>query len=223
MSKTPKAFKSAPRRPIIAIDADGVMLDYNAAFAVVFEKAFGRKLELVDAAAFHATNQWGLAAMSPEEKSAFYEAADQHGIWRSMPAFPGAVQAVQKLHDMGYEMVCVTSMPTEHGPDRLANLKALGFPIERVIATHRHGNENPKKAPIEELAPVFFIDDLLKNFEGIQAPGTKLVYLDRGYSDAPNARHGAIRRDVTVSSLENFVEAVSLLGFASPAPAQSFG
>ena len=93
--------------------------------------------------------------MSSQEKAAFYAAANERGIWRSMPAFPGAVEAVQALHDMGYGIVCVASMPTEHGPDRLANLKALGFSIERVIATRRHGPENPKRAAIEELAPVF--------------------------------------------------------------------
>lgn len=212
-----KRSTGAPsRRPIIAIDADGVMLDYNAAFAVIFKLAFGRELELADPSAFHATNQWGLPAMSSEEKAAFYAAADEHGIWRSMPAFPGAVEAVQALHDMGYDIVCVTSMPTEHGPDRLANLKALGFPIERVIATHRHGSENPKRAPIEELAPVFFIDDLLKNFEGIEKPGIQLVYLDREYSDAPNARHGGIARHMDVPTLAHFVDAVRLQ--SSPAP-----
>ena len=53
MSKRHSAAPSG--RPIIAIDADGVMLDYNAAFAAVFKLAFGRDLELADPRAFHAT------------------------------------------------------------------------------------------------------------------------------------------------------------------------
>ena len=95
-------------------------------------------------------------------------------------------------------------------PNAAPSLKPLGFPIERVIATRRHGPENPKRAPIEERSPVFFIDDLLKNFEGIEQPGIQWVYLDREYSDAPNARHGGIARHMDVPTLAVFVEAVRL-------------
>ena len=58
--------------------------------------------------------------------------------------------------------------------------------------------------------PVFFIDDLLKNFEGIEPPGIQWVHLDRECSDAQNARHGGIARHIDAPTLADFVEEVRL-------------
>jgi hypothetical protein len=195
------------KKGTIAIDADGVMLDYNIAFKDVYEKAFNTTLELVDENAFHATNMWGLKAFEKDEKETFYKVSHEYAIWKKMPAIKDAVESVNKLVDMGYEVVCVTSMPTQYEQDRLENLQQLGFNINKVIATSRVSDENPKKKYIEELCPLYFVDDLLKNFDDISC-ATKLVYVNRGYSEDPNAEHNYIKYDQEVSSLKEFVDFV---------------
>lgn len=194
-------------RGIIAIDADGVMLDYNIAFKEVYERAFNVTLTLHDAQAFHATNMWGLKPFTEQEKKEFYRQSHDYAIWTKMPAIPGAVEAVNQLVEMGFEIVCVTSMPPQYEQDRLKNLQNLGFKINKIIATNRIGKENPKKKPIEVLNPLYFLDDLVKNFQDIQCD-TKLVYIERNYTEKPNKVKGDIdiKFDLMGSSIQEFVD-----------------
>jgi hypothetical protein len=39
-------------KPIIALDCDGVLLDYNTAFAQIYEKAFEKQLTIIEPKAF---------------------------------------------------------------------------------------------------------------------------------------------------------------------------
>ena len=51
---------------------------------------------------------------------------------------------------------------------RLRNLKALGFPIRRVIATgHAEGERSPKADAIAALRPVAFVDDYIAYMRGV--------------------------------------------------------
>jgi hypothetical protein len=53
---------------------------------------------------------------------------------------------------------------------RLDNLKALGFPIRRVLATgHVEGERSPKADAIEALRPVAFVDDYIAYMRGVPA------------------------------------------------------
>ena len=51
-------------------------------------------------------------------------------------------------------LVCVTALESRFQKARLNNLKALGFPIRRVITTgHQEGDRSPKADAIEKLRP----------------------------------------------------------------------
>ncbi len=195
------------KKGIIAVDADGVMLDYNSAYKEVYMQGFGIDLALVDKNAFHAHNMWSQEQINAKQKSDFYKMSHVLRIWKRMKALEGAVVAINNLVDSGYEIVCVTSMPAQYEADRLHNLQALGFKINRVIATSRKGKGNPKKSYIESLCPLYFVDDLIKNFEGIES-SAQLVYIDRKYSDNPNVDQGHIPYHQTFSSLKEFSDMV---------------
>jgi len=110
------------------------------------------------------------------------------------------------LHEAGFELVCVSSMPQRFQESRLQNLQDLGIPIERIFATGRdEDGNNPKKDIIHELAPVFFVDDLLENFRDIHDAVHK-VWIDYGKKDSPNI-------EVVSQGLHNSTHG-SLLSFA---------
>lgn len=118
-------------KKIFALDADGVLLNYKAAFPGVFLKAFGRPLPLVRPDAYHATTAYGLTL---EPGTAEHDQFFSHfGVedWSAMPLMPGVLAACGALHDAGYELVCVTSMPTRFEAARLANFRLHGLPIDR--------------------------------------------------------------------------------------------
>ena len=98
----------------------------------------------------------------------------------------GAIAACQRLHDAGYDLVCVSALDLEHESARLRNLRDHGFPIERVIATgNAPGERSPKADAIAALGPEAFVDDYLPYLRGV--PGhvhTALVL--RAPNGSPN-------------------------------------
>lgn len=174
---------SQPPSLLIALDADGVLLDYNRQFGKVWGEHFGQAPVCVEPRAYHATTYWGVEA--PGHDHPFWSAFDQGG-WSTMPAMEGAVDACRRLVAAGHHLVCVTSMPTHREAERLANLQALGFPIERVIATGhcKDKTANPKKQAIEALGPDWFVDDELRKLKELS--GVNCVLVDPVHPDSPN-------------------------------------
>lgn len=144
---------------------------------------------------------------NPEEKAAFEEVWTEWG-WRSMPTYDRSVEACHRLHQAGYELVCVTAMPCKFIAHRLENFRAHGFPIDRVISGAYdpvNFNYNPKKAIIEELHPVAFVDDLRRNFRDLENVSTKLIFIDNECHDDP-CRDQKIFYHARYSSLYEFVD-----------------
>lgn len=150
----------------IALDADGVLIDYNLAAAHVWHKAFGSMPQVKDPTAYHFRNAYCIDILQGKEKehyNAHFEKA-----WACMPAMQGAVQGCKMLHEAGYELHVVTAMPPKYAQMRRDNLRALGFPIASVTATGGANTlGNPKKETLLSMKPIAFVDDLLSNFQGV--------------------------------------------------------
>jgi hypothetical protein len=132
-------------------------------------------------------DRWDVELLKGERLELFRQQFDE-GFWSSIPAMPGAIDATQSLRDAGYELVCVTALDPIYEDARLRNLRALGFPIERVIAAaHVNVVGNPKAAVLAELQPIAFVDDFLPYLVGLpQSIHTALLR-----SQSPGSRnHG---------------------------------
>lgn len=191
-------------KPLFLIDCDGVMLDYNLAFKNHYEKIYNKVLTLTKPNSYLAVDVWGVGEMTKENYNHFKNESVKLGIWENMPALPDALEFVQELSQY-FTVWCLTSMPTEFEQARLKNLQNLGFPIEKVIATSRIGKENPKKKFVEELKPMYFMDDLLQNFVDIDKKlKTKLIYLDWKHDDSPNKNYDHLNPHMTIHRYNDF-------------------
>jgi len=77
-------------------------------------------------------------------------------------------------------------LPLEFEAARLRNLRDLGFPIERVIATgNAEGARSPKADAIERLDPIAFVDDYLPYLRGLPAQVHTALVL-RAPNGSPN-------------------------------------
>lgn len=208
-------MQSVVNRPIIALDADGVLLNYNIAYGAIYMEHFGATLEVVDTTAYHATNYWGVR--NPERGHPFWDIFAAKG-WRNMQAMAGAREACELLHEAGYKLVCVTSMPSDKQADRLANLQELGFPIEEVVATgSRFGFAgNPKKEAIEALKPLYFVDDELRKLKDLPA-SVRCVLVDPQHPDSPNTGQEDGHLHMRVASLLEFAHQLLAIPTASEA------
>lgn len=156
-------------RPLIALDCDGVLLDFNLGYAAAWARAFGAAPAERDPLAYWPMDRWAVERLPPERRPLLRAAFDTH-FWTTMPPIEGALEACHRLHDAGNELVCVTALDSEFEAARLANLRQLGFPIDRVIATgHSEGERSPKADAIEALAPVAFVDDYIVYMRGLPA------------------------------------------------------
>jgi phosphoglycolate phosphatase-like HAD superfamily hydrolase len=155
-------------RPILALDADGVLVDLHVGYARAWQRAFGVTPAERDPLAYWPTDRWDVGRVDPEQRLLLREQFQQAELWENLPAIAGAVDACHRLHDAGYDLVCVTALEERFQAARLRNLKALGFPIRRVVATgHAEGERSPKADAIAALRPVAFVDDYIAYMRGV--------------------------------------------------------
>lgn len=172
----------------LAVDCDGVLLDYNAAYAVAWQRAFGETPKLLNPHAYWAADRWSVRKLEGAELVHFRSVLDEE-FWSTIPAAAGALEACGILTDMGLELTCVTAMEPHFHRARVSNLRTLGFPIRQVIATAGTVNgDNPKAAALNALQPVAFVDDFAPYLGGIHA-GTHLALIDRDPVGSPNTRN----------------------------------
>jgi len=172
-------------RPLIALDADGVLLDFHLGYASAWQRAFGQVPAERDPQAYWPMDRWQVERLDPARRLQLRAAFDEH-FWTTVPAIAGAVEACHRLSDAGFDLICVSALELEFEAARLRNLRDLGFPIERVIATgNAAGERSPKADAITNLQPIAFVDDYIPYMRGV--PGhvhTALVL--RAPNGSPN-------------------------------------
>jgi len=117
------------------------------------------------------TGRWTVGALNgwrgePLER---FRACFDTEFWSTIPAIDGAIQGCNALHDAGFSLVCVSALELHHEAARLKNLRAHGFPIERVVATGATASMcSPKASALAELDPEAFVDDYLPYLRGLK-------------------------------------------------------
>jgi phosphoglycolate phosphatase-like HAD superfamily hydrolase len=155
-------------RPILAIDADGVLVDLHAGYARAWEQAFGMLPAERDPLAYWPMDRFAVDPLDAEQRLQLRAQFQRPELWETLPAIAGALQACHRLHDAGYELVCVTALDARLQAARQRNLQALGFPIRRVFATgHAEGERSPKADAVAKLRPLAFVDDYIPYMRGM--------------------------------------------------------
>ena len=185
---------------IIALDADGVLVDYNEAYARCWYRAFGEKLTIKNRDAYYAYNQYDCKFTSDEQKAQFDLFKDTDEFWSDMGLFPEVFTACHILVNEGYELVCVTKMDNEFKAARVHNFVSYGLPISETYCV------NDKRETLYKLQPLALVDDKDENFEGHEESMMHCALVDRNQYDSPNFAHEDWRADSYHDSLRSFVD-----------------
>lgn len=173
------------RKPLIALDADGVLLDFHLGYAGAWQRAFGAAPRERDPLAYWPMDRWEVERLDEPGREHFRKYFDE-AFWTSVPAIEGAAEACHRLHEAGFDLVCVSALEPEYEAARLRNLRNLGFPIERVVATgNAAGVRSPKADAITGLDPEAFVDDYLPYMRGVPAHVHTALVL-RALNGTPN-------------------------------------
>ncbi|UUZ71236.1 HAD family hydrolase [Polaromonas sp. P1(28)-8] len=192
-------------KPLIALDGDGVLLDYNRAYAKAWERATGRFPAERDIEAYWAIDRWDVERLGGENLEQFRACFDVD-FWSTIPPLASAVEACHRLHEQGYDLVCVTALSEDLADARLRNLRKHDFPIEQVFATaHSPGGRSPKADVLDQLKPVAFVDDYLPYMLGVGGSIHKALVL-REPKGSPNIGPQLSAVDSTHADLSDFVQ-----------------
>lgn len=166
----------------IALDCDGVILDYNHTWGKILS-SFLQQEVFPKKTAYFAYNVFDYK-LSKEQTKKFHEIFHEHG-WIQMQALQGALEAIKILQKKKFEIHIVTSIPQEAHLYRKTNLQNLGIDFNSLHTVGFHENINPKKEIINNMNPLYFVDDLLQNFEGVNNT-TNCILIDIPGEDNPN-------------------------------------
>lgn len=193
------------RKGIIALDADGVLLDYGLAYASAWQAAFGAYPAERDPDAYWPIDRWEVEHLDGDRLAVFRRAFGEE-FWSSIPPIPNAVEACHRLVEAGHELICVTALPEEFRQAREHNLRANGFPIDMVHATDNVMTPaSPKADTLNALKPIAFVDDYLPYFVGVNATIHRALVM-RGAVGSPNSGELLIHTDSQHEDLMAFAE-----------------
>lgn len=191
------------KKGIIALDADGVLLDYGLAYSGAWQKAFGTLPRERDPLAYWPIDRWEVERLEGPRLDQLRCAFDDD-FWASIPPIVGAVNACDELVAAGYELVCVTALPEEFRAARERNLRLHGFPIDLVHATDNVATSaSPKADTLNVLKPLAFVDDYLPYFVGVEAHIHRALIL-RDANGSPNAGELLVHTDSRHLDLASF-------------------
>lgn len=197
-------------KALIALDCDGVLLDYNLAYATLWKRAFGEYPKELDPDAYSHFDRWDVKMVSGPDLIRLRECMD-YEFWSTMPPIEGAISACNDLVSMGYDLICVSAIQRKNQQARSDNLSNWGFPIKRVHATgpgRVYLFENPKMNVINELKPVYFVDDYINYFWGVDQSVSKIL-IDRAKNKSPNIGD-EMNKVQPYKSLREFVDLMNI-------------
>lgn len=194
--------KNAANR-LIALDADGVLIDYHEGYAMAWERAFGERPRVKDPGGYHPKDYWDVPELDQAGRIHLNERGFTREVWESMPAIAGAREACELLVNAGFELVCITALSERYRKERRQNLKNERIPVRAVHTVGHAGLGNPKAAIIKKLSPAAFVDDYLPYLQGITGPTWKALIKGRP-NNSPNTPFGFKPADSTHSSLFQF-------------------
>ena len=97
------------KKPIIAPDADGVLVDYGGTYAHVWQRAFGVVPNERDSDSYWPIDRWKVDRLAGESLDHFRRHF-YNTLWFSIPALPGAMKARRELRDAGCDLVCASAL-----------------------------------------------------------------------------------------------------------------
>lgn len=162
---------------VFGVDLDGVCGDYTAAFREVVARARGMDPEDLPVERSWDFSEWGITSAEEFDRLHRQAVMDDH-IFRTMPAMPGAAEALWRLSDAGVWIRIITHrLFTNWGhatavADTVAWLDSAGIPYRDICFLGA-------KPEVEAHS---YIDDATHNVEALRAAGNHVIVFDAPYN-----------------------------------------
>ena len=176
--------------PIVALDVDGVLGDFETHWVNCAQGVLGRPMAKVNE-----QHSLGLRyGLTHKEVDAVWrvfhgDCSPAASHWATLPLYDHAHDLVYALEDLGCQVWAVTSIDPRHGSARAECLAGL-LPAKRIVCVGLAAPAQEKASVLHHLGASAFLDDQPANANA--AVGTVLLstLLDRGYHGLEAPEHG---------------------------------
>ena len=181
----------------VAVDADGVVLDFLTRFELAAKECLGRVIVRLNTE-YDLGIRYGL---TEHEVNQVWEHFHNAAHWKHIPIIPGAAQAIAKLQEQ-HHVHLVTAIDLHLHESRRFNLLTHGIDN---ITIHCTGHKESKLGALRALAPVVYFDDHPKHIEEAFHAGIEhRIIIDR---DAPYpSEHATGRFQLLHEAVDWFVD-----------------
>jgi hypothetical protein len=169
------------KNKLILTDADGVILDWEWAFAVWMEEHGFTKVQGWEYI-YNIGQRYGI---DPEQGHKLIKIFNESAAIGFLPALRDSMYYVKRLHEEhGYEFHCITSLSTDRNAGRLREMnlrKLFGNAIESVICLDTGADKDEALAPYQG-SGMWWIEDKPANADVGYQLGLRSILIEHGHN-----------------------------------------
>ncbi|WP_437559559.1 HAD family hydrolase [Acidithiobacillus sulfuriphilus] len=188
--------------PIVVFDLDGVLLDFESAWARCASRELGRPVRKVSDA-YDLQDRY---ALSSREYHRARQALHRGSWWERIPAHESARDVVCAVEASGASVWAVTNIDARWIRARAISLGGL-IPFGRIICLGEDASPHDRAEILDDLHAQAFVDDQSPNANAAVGIVAAPVLLHRGYQGLEPPAHGV----TVIDDLRDFPE--TLRGF----------
>jgi len=171
--------------PIVVFDLDGVLLDFESAWAQCASWELRRPIQKIS----DAYDLQERFALSAREYHRVWCAFHRDTWWERVPSHDSAWDAVCNVEAAGASIWAVTNVDAQWVHARAISLGGL-IPSGRIICLGEHASAHDRAEILEALHAQAFIDDQAANVNAVAGIIAAPVFLHRGYHGQEEPVHG---------------------------------
>ncbi|MGC9216776.1 hypothetical protein, partial [Acidithiobacillus sp.] len=171
--------------PIVVFDLDGVLLDFESAWAQCAAWELGRPVRKVS----EAYDLQERFALSAREWHRVWTAFHRDAWWERVPTHDSAWDTVCALEDRGASIWAVTNVEARWSEARAISLGGL-IPSGRIVCMGEDASPHDRAEMLNDLGAQAFVDDQSPNVNAAVGAVAVPVLLHRNYREMDPPAHG---------------------------------
>ncbi|MFD2628654.1 5' nucleotidase, NT5C type [Oceanobacillus kapialis] len=165
----------------LGFDIDDTLLNLREHAFHLYNQELKKQVPLES---FHSLNRVEIHepfGLNDQEGKTMWEQSIEAIYYTDCPAFPDAVEVLNKLKEMGHQIFYITARPMEHGERTKEWMKKKGFPVQDEAFFYGM-NDHEKISTIQNLQLDYYVDDKPAVLETLINEPTTLVIKDQSYN-----------------------------------------
>lgn len=164
------------KNPVVALDLDGVLLDFEAAWIDCARRVLRRNV-------YQVSEQYPLDlrySLSKEETEQVFRAFEADACWERVPLYPQAWDLIESLDALRVSVFAVTNVSPRWTYARALSLQGA-IPEGRILCLGSEATPAQRASVLRNLGATAFLDDLPENVNAALITVPAAVHLQRGY------------------------------------------